>query len=595
MFFVHPDTPALRPTSYFAPRSYEHPNQGYFQLHPNVPRFVVPPYPASQQRFFHQPSEEEIEEREYRRAVAVISNHRRRQAENEAAIRRQRQVEVAHQRDLDSLVVELERRRRRQAEFLSSHQAEIIRTRQALDRLAAAERQIAMNEFLGRVKGAQSVCCTCILAGSVLIFPQVGHRPHVVNRKPIYRVLNHGLPSVANSDDAERIQDILSSFGSRPVRSEKPENPNEDSTKLVEDFLSSLFPGFAFDARPKAGDENTAPASHAGDPRESTQKPGATNIPATSTSPKPSPPEQSTSPANFNVTETEVAEVDRTTSLSFIQRVRNNLTNLQTDFILPTELDHYAPFADDHDDATSPLSASSSSLTKLIPYTGTNKPVYKYENELNGLLEELDRIDSHGDAEVRDKRKETVKAIERALEGVEHVVSEAVRERLSMVAPSPPVVEVPPKGFDVDEDVIEGAVAASTEEQVDALVAVDNAAAPGDLTPTQQEAAADVPVEEVTLTGGTIAESNTPTVSDNTSTTLHGETSPNQPDDGSFTLTAIPESAELTVTEPESSESRLPSEEMEAADTFLLAEEALPRSPIKQAQLIESDWVEVDN
>ena len=152
MHFALSDTPALRPSSYFAPRSYEHPNQGYFQLHPNVPRFVVPPYPASQQRFFHRPSEEEIEEREYRRAVAVISNYRHRQAEKEAAIRRQRQAEVAH---FDSLVVELERRRR-QAEFLSSHQAEIIRTQQALDRPAAAERQIAMNEFLGRVKGAQS-------------------------------------------------------------------------------------------------------------------------------------------------------------------------------------------------------------------------------------------------------------------------------------------------------------------------------------------------------------------------------------------------------------------------------------------------------
>ena len=61
--------------------------------------------------------------------------------------------------------------------------------------------------------------------------------------------------------------------------------------------------------------------------------------------------------------------------------------------------------------------------------------MYKYKYVLNGLLERLDRIDSHGDAEVREKRKEVVKAVESALEEVECADGEAVEKRLSLAAP----------------------------------------------------------------------------------------------------------------------------------------------------------------
>jgi len=175
MFFVLPGTPTLHPTP-LAPRSYKSQNQGYYQLHPNVPRFAVPPYPTSQQRFFHQPSAEQLEEREYHRAIAVISNYHRRQAEREATARRHRQAEAAHQRDL-VFAIELEQRRRRE-ELVTSHRAEIIRTRQARTRLAAAERRIAVDEFLGRLRGGQPVRCSCIFAGLVLIYPRspIDHR-----------------------------------------------------------------------------------------------------------------------------------------------------------------------------------------------------------------------------------------------------------------------------------------------------------------------------------------------------------------------------------------------------------------------------------
>ena len=157
MYFVLPATSTPHPTSHLAPPSYEYPNQGYYHLHPNVPRLAVPPYPASQQRFFRQPSAEELQESEYRHALTVITNYHRRQIEKEAATHRQEQAEAARQRHLASLRAEFEQRRR-QEELLASHSAEVIRTQRARARLAAAERQLAVNEFLGRFKGAQPVC-----------------------------------------------------------------------------------------------------------------------------------------------------------------------------------------------------------------------------------------------------------------------------------------------------------------------------------------------------------------------------------------------------------------------------------------------------
>ena len=163
MSFVLPATSSSSQSNpHLAPQLCEYPDQGYYHLHPNVPRFAVPPYPASQQRFFHQPSAEELEERGYQRALAAISNHHHSEAEKEAAIRRHRQADAVHQQYLTSLTVQLERQRRQQ-EFLVFHNAEVIRTQQARARLAAAERQLAVNEFLGRSKGTQPVCCMRIL------------------------------------------------------------------------------------------------------------------------------------------------------------------------------------------------------------------------------------------------------------------------------------------------------------------------------------------------------------------------------------------------------------------------------------------------
>jgi len=155
MLFVIPTTSAVRPASYLAPQPYEYyPSRGYYHHH-DTPQFAVPSYP-SQLDFFRQPSVEDLEEREYHRALEVVASHRRRQAEKEAAIHRQQLTEATRQRYFAALAAELEQQRRE--ELIAARRAEYIRSQQAGARLVAAERQQAVDAFLRQLKGAQPVC-----------------------------------------------------------------------------------------------------------------------------------------------------------------------------------------------------------------------------------------------------------------------------------------------------------------------------------------------------------------------------------------------------------------------------------------------------
>jgi hypothetical protein len=107
--------------------------------------------------------------------------------------------------------------------------------------------------------------------------------------------------------------------------------------------------------------------------------------------------------------------------LTTIRAVRNQLSALVSTFKLPAVLDF------------------DQSVLALSP---NNAPLRTYENTLNGLLEQLDGIESDGDEEVRNVRREVVREVERALEDVERRVSEK--------ASKPQVTkEVEVKGYDV--------------------------------------------------------------------------------------------------------------------------------------------------
>ena len=83
---------------------------------------------------------ERLGEHGYRRALEVISSYHHRQAEKEAATRRQQQAEAARWQHLASLVKELEQQRQ-QGELPTADRAESLRTEWARGDLATAERQ----------------------------------------------------------------------------------------------------------------------------------------------------------------------------------------------------------------------------------------------------------------------------------------------------------------------------------------------------------------------------------------------------------------------------------------------------------------------
>jgi hypothetical protein len=89
--------------------------------------------------------------------------------------------------------------------------------------------------------------------------------------------------------------------------------------------------------------------------------------------------------------------------LTSIRAVRTQFSALESGFKFPPILDF------DHSE---------------LAATSNNAPVRAYELALNGLLERLDAIESDGDEEVRDVRREVVREVERALEEVERKVKE---------------------------------------------------------------------------------------------------------------------------------------------------------------------------
>ncbi|KAH9063533.1 hypothetical protein EDB87DRAFT_1707070 [Lactarius vividus] len=93
--------------------------------------------------------------------------------------------------------------------------------------------------------------------------------------------------------------------------------------------------------------------------------------------------------------------------LTAIRAVRNQLSTLESTFKFPVDLDF------------------GQSVLAISP---KNAPLRAQENTLNGLLEQLDAIESDGDEEVRNTRREVVREVEKALEDLERRVSEKAFE-----------------------------------------------------------------------------------------------------------------------------------------------------------------------
>ena len=112
-------------------------------------------------------------------------------------------------------------------------------------------------------------------------------------------------------------------------------------------------------------------------------------------------------------------------------------------------------------------------------------------------------------------------------------------------------------------------------------------------------------MEEFASAIKTLPESNTPAVSNDTTTTHHIDPSATEPSTSSPTSKLV----EFSATEPESTEPRTPAnKEVGTVGAFLSHEKAFPSSPAKKHQLVDgdidsevlvldekSDWTEVEN
>lgn len=407
----------------------------------------------------------------------------------------------------------------------------------------------------------------------------------------------------SDADIAEPIKSLLSSLESRSAELERAEDSGEDAPKIIENFLSSVFPGLVFrtESRPtppteqaqsSISDKGKGKARAAGveELQEPTPKSESTGgafadvlrhiMELSKSAPAPRSPDEagpsgsssSHTSAQQVVTEREQAQIDRAIALSSVEHIQNTLDKLQSGFVLPTELDYYPPPTDDRDETGSVSSVSSSNLTKLIPYTSANKAVYRYENELNGLLEELDRIDSQGDVEVREKRKEVVKAIDKALEGVERVVGEAIEKKPSHISASALATDGRLQGFNVDEDTVGEAIV------------VGGATIPEPSTPAWVEQTSVVPTGGPSPVEEVLPKSDTPIPSETTTDPISIE-----PDVESSMATITPPPVKLE----SAAETRVtgPQVQMDVLGTVdpLLPEKASQASPVQELQQKNDD------
>ncbi|KAJ7637659.1 hypothetical protein DFH06DRAFT_1218819 [Mycena polygramma] len=114
--------------------------------------------------------------------------------------------------------------------------------------------------------------------------------------------------------------------------------------------------------------------------------------------------------SNLSPTPTPIAPAPAVSkSAAAVHKVARAFRALASEFVFPAQLD-FAP------------STSGGYAAAQLPYTPRNAPIRHYEHALNGLLAQLDAIDSEGDAAVRRQRKLVVGLVEKALEDLDRIV-----------------------------------------------------------------------------------------------------------------------------------------------------------------------------
>ncbi|KAG8921229.1 hypothetical protein FRC02_000372 [Tulasnella sp. 418] len=134
--------------------------------------------------------------------------------------------------------------------------------------------------------------------------------------------------------------------------------------------------------------------------------------------PKAKPNTSSSKPAPQAASPEPTPQHRRTTSMDSISGIQAKFDSLKALYQPPAQLEF-----------------SSEASGPVLLYNSNNAPFNKYENDLTKLLTKLDEVESHGDAEVREKRKSLVKLIEAELEELDNKKVEEWKK--SRPAPAP--------------------------------------------------------------------------------------------------------------------------------------------------------------
>lgn len=116
---------------------------------------------------------------------------------------------------------------------------------------------------------------------------------------------------------------------------------------------------------------------------------------------------------------------DASKALESVKNIEATFITLQDDFEFPSDVD----FSPAPSRSSSPAregsgfaSETDTPTVRKLAYTARNHPIRFYEQALTRLLAQLDEIESHGNADVRIKRKAVVALVEGALEELEKKV-----------------------------------------------------------------------------------------------------------------------------------------------------------------------------
>ncbi|KAG9120603.1 hypothetical protein FRC07_003843 [Ceratobasidium sp. 392] len=188
--------------------------------------------------------------------------------------------------------------------------------------------------------------------------------------------LNLSSPELADESD-------LSGNSLAEEESSGPATPLTPDTGFWRDGVQTAFvPPRAFQSAP-----NAPPSS-----------PVASFVPAPSDKANCSSSRASGNSSNSGST---ISSTDRAFAYAAIDGVIYEHNKCVLSFKMPTQLDFVAP----KDGETVPQ----------LPYTGPNKPFIHHRHELDGLLDRLDKIESHGDDKIRRMRKQAVEEVKQSL------------------------------------------------------------------------------------------------------------------------------------------------------------------------------------